>query len=46
MPGLNVEVCTMLMKLLFDSLITDIRRIVTSKVMSKFLKKKSFKIIL
>lgn len=39
MPGLNVEKCTMLMKTLFDSLITNIKRIVTSKVMSEFLLK-------
>lgn len=43
MLHLNVEMCTMLMKTLFVSLITNIKRIVTSKVMSKLLKKKYFK---
>lgn len=43
MPGLNVEMCTMLMKTLFGSLITKIKKIVTSKVMSKFLKKSLLK---
>lgn len=46
MLHLNVEMGTMLMKTLFDSLITHIKRIVTSKVMSKFLKKRYFKIVL
>lgn len=42
MLHLHVEMCTMLMRTLFDSLITNVKRIVTSKVMSKFLGKKAF----
>lgn len=41
MPYTNVEMCTVMMKTLFDSLVFDYKckRMVTSKSMSKFLEK-------